>query len=130
MHGNIRVAAHRSFVHITVARTDIAHDRAQLAQIGARFFRRTNVRTRHDFHQRDARAVQIDKRFAGVLIVHQLARVLFQMQTFDTDAARFAVFQINVNITVGNNRVIGLRNLIPVRQVGIVIVLRAKMDFC
>ena len=43
-----------------------------------------------------------------MLIVHQFSSVLFQMQTFNPYPARFSVFQINIDIAVGNNRVIRL----------------------
>ena len=57
-----------------------------------------------------------------MLIVHQFARILFQVQPFDTDAAGFAVFQIDVDVAVGHNRMIGLRNLVSVGQVGVIVV--------
>ena len=54
-HRDVDVAAHGAFVHVAVAGAEIAHDRAQLGEIGRRLVGRAHVGLAHDLHQRHAR---------------------------------------------------------------------------
>ena len=54
------------------------------------------------------------------------ARVLLKMQTLNTDFLGRAVGQINFNHAFANNRVLVLRNLIALRQIGIEVVFALK----
>ena len=59
----------------------------QLGEIGLGLGRRTHVGLRDDLQQRRAGAVQIDAAvgLAGLLVVHALAGVFFQMGPDDAD---------------------------------------------
>ena len=58
-----------------------------------------------------------------MLVVYRLARVLLKMQTCNADCFRAAIRQVDFNLTLANNRVQELRNLVALRQVGLEIIL-------
>jgi len=68
-----------------VARADIAQDRAQLGDIGARLFRGAYVGLGDDLHKRDAGAVEIDMALGRGEFVQRLAGVLLKVQSLDAD---------------------------------------------
>ena len=131
-HRHVDVGAQRALLHVAVAGTEVAQDRAQLGEERHRLLRRAQVRLRHDLHQRDARAVEIDVAQAGVLVVQQLAGVLLEVQPLDADVDASAVRQIDGDDAFADDRRLVLADLIALRQVGIEIVLpvehRAVVD--
>ena len=128
-HADVDVGAHRALLHIAVARADIAQNRSQLPQISACFGWRTHVGPRHDLHQRDARAVEVDVAHRRVLVVHQLARVLLDMDALDADvlgAALVLVVEQHLDLALADQRVVELADLIALRQIGVEIVLAVE----
>ena len=128
-HADVDVGAHRAFFHIAVARADIAQDRAQLAQISPCFGGRTHVGPRDDLHQRDARAVEIDIGHRRMLVVHQLARVLLDMDALDADrlgAALVLLVEQDLDLALADQRVVELADLIALRQIGVEIILAVE----
>ncbi len=125
-HADVDVGAHRALFHISVARADVAEDRSQLPEVSSCFGGRTHVGPRHDFHQRDAAAVQIDVAHRRVLVVHQLARVLLDVDALDADAlGRRLVLLVdeNLDLALADQRMIELADLIALREVGVEIIL-------
>ncbi len=114
-----------------VAGAEVTHDGAQLGQIGLRLIRRAHVRLGHDFHQRNARTVQVHEGHGRVLVVHGLAGILLQMQALDAD---FDILEIALTIWTERNgdgaftddRVLELRNLVALRQIRIEVVLAVE----
>ena len=129
-HGDVHVRAHGAFLHIAVARADIAQDRTQLAQIGPRFCRRAHVRAADDFHQRHARAIKVDIGACRVLVVHQLAGILLDMDALDADrldrGLGILVVQADLDLPLAHQRVEELADLIALRQIGVEIVLAVE----
>ena len=129
-HADIHVGAHRAFFHISVARADIAQDRTQLLDVCPGLGGRAHIRFGDNLHQRDATAVQIDIRHGRVLIVHQLACILLDMDALNADllARCVGVFLIkaDINFAFADNRVVKLRNLVALRQIGIKVILAIK----
>ncbi len=131
---NVHVGAHGAFVHIAVAGAEITDNRAQLGQIGAGLIRRAQVRLGHDFHQGNARTVQVDIGHGRMLVVHGLARILLQMQALNADLHVFELALIvradrNHDLALADDGLFELRNLIALRQIGIEIVLAVENRF-
>src|SRR5665213_4174053 len=103
-HRDVAVEAQRALLHVAVAGAAVAQDRAQLADIGARLLRATDVRLGDDLHQRDAGTVEIDIGLPRVLVVHALPGVLFQMQARDADLARRAVRHVEDDLSLSDDR--------------------------
>ena len=125
-HRNIDVAAHGAFIHIAVAGTEITQNGTKLFQKGSGLFRRTEIRFGHNFHQADPCPVQINKSFLRIKIMNGFAGILLNMHPLNADILGRSVFQINCNLSLADNRILELRNLIPLRQIGIKIVFAGK----
>jgi hypothetical protein len=113
-------------LHIAVAGAEIAHDGAELGEIGLGLIGGAEVRLRHDLHQRDARAIQIHIREFWMLVVQALTRVLLKMQPLDADDDPLAAEQIDNDLAFANHRTLVLGDLIALRQVGVEIVLTVE----
>ena len=65
-----------------------------------------------------------------MLIVHQLSGILFNMDTFNANgfarSVRVFLVKADLDLPLAHNRVIELRNLIALRQIGIEIILPVK----
>ena len=136
-HGHIDVGAHGAFVHIAVAGAEIAQDRTQLGQIGLGLVGGAQVRLGDDFHQRDAGAVEIDIAHRRMLVVHRFAGILFQMQPLDADLDILEIALLvrtdrHDDRPLADDRILVLRYLVALRQIGIEVVLaienRAVID--
>ena len=121
--GDVYVGAEIALLHVAIACAERNEDGAQLLHIGGCFRRRADIRARDDFHQGDARAVQIHISGGGVEVVDRLAGVLFEVETLDADGEGVAVFRFNIDLAFADDGRFELRNLIALRQVGIEIVL-------
>ena len=64
-HGNVGVATKAAFLHVAVAHSDVAQDRAQLVDIGLGLVGGANVRLGDDLDKRDAGAIEIDERIVA-----------------------------------------------------------------
>ncbi len=127
---DVDVRAHRAFFHVAVAPADIAQDRAQLADIGPGFGRRAHVRAADDLHQRHARAVEIDVGHRRVLVVHQLAGILLDMDALDADHLVLRDPGLLVGLdrqrAFAHQRVVELADLVALRQIGVEVVLAVE----
>ena len=82
-----------------------------------------------DLHQRHARAVEVDIAHGRMLVVHQLARVLLDMDALDADlldAVLVLLVEQNLDLARPDQRVVELRNLIALRQVGVEVILAVE----
>ena len=119
-HREIDVAAHRAHFHLAVGNAAPAHQLAQALQICLRLCRRADIRLRDDLDQRNAAAVAV---CAGAVVgMHQLAGILLDVDARNADALLLAV-DIDVDVAVLTERMIELRDLVCLRQIGIEIVL-------
>ena len=100
-HRDVDVGAHRAFVHVAVAGAEIAHDGAQLGEIGLGLVGRAHVGLRDDLHQRHAGAVEVDIGHGRMLVVHRLAGILLQMQPLDAD---LDVLELALAVRADRNR--------------------------
>ena len=121
-HRHVHVSAHRSFLHVAVAGSEIAQDRTQLLHERGRLLARAHVWPGDDLHERDARPVEIDVGMIRPLVVQAFTGVLLEMQPFDTDPDRLPSRLVEKHFALAHDRVLVLRNLIAGRQVGIKIV--------
>ena len=126
--GDVGVAAQAAFLHVAVAHVEIFQDGLELLQVGPGLFGRAQVGGADDFHQRHAGAVQVDVAFAGVgkvFAMNGLAGVFFEV---DTVEAYLPVRAVNLDVQAAalDERLLKLRNLIPLRQVGVEIILARK----
>src|SRR5262249_50711509 len=97
-------------------------------QIGVGFVGAAHVRIADDFDQRSAATIQIDVRIPiriAKTLVQALTCVVLHMYSRDAQALGGAV-EPNVDETVFRQRLIVLRDLVPLGQVGIKVVLASK----
>lgn len=80
---------HLRFRHISCAYMQVPQKAAQLSNVGQHFVDGTHVRTRHDFEQWHARAIEVDKRETIVHVVQIFARIL-SSQEFKAEGNRVA----------------------------------------
>ncbi len=127
-HADVAIAAQRTFLHVAVADPGVEDDLLQAGEVFVSFVGRSDVRLADDFDQRHAAAIQIDGRsFRGVgeAFVQALARVFFQVQAGDADLLRAAV-DLDLDGAMLGQRLVVLRNLVALGQVGIEIILAGK----
>src|SRR6185437_9350652 len=125
-HGDVAVTAEAAFLHVAVACAEIAQDRAQLAEIGARFLGAAKIGLRDDLHQRDAGPVEIDICPRRMLIVQTFAGILLEMEPGNTDLARGAVGHVERDPSLAHDGTRVLRDLVARGQVGVEIVLAVE----
>ena len=132
--GNVHVRAQVAVLHVTVTCAKVAHDLTQFADIGRSFFGTANVGAGHDFHQCNACAVEVDEGHVRVHVVDRFTRILFEVDTFDTDLTRCAVAHFDQHFTFANDGVVKLGNLVALRKVRVEIVFAVKrgpkVDLC
>ena len=128
-HRDVDVRAQVALLHVAVAGAEIAQDRAKLGDVALRFLGGADIRLRDDLHQGNARTVEIDKGHGGMLIVQQLAGVLLQMQSLDTDRHALAAGKIDDHGALANDRRFVLADLVALRQVRIEVVLPVEGRF-
>ena len=81
---------------------------------------------RHDLHQRDARAIEVDVGHGRMLVVHQLARVLLDVDALDADALGAPLVLLveqDLDLALAHQRVEELADLVALRKVGVEVVL-------
>jgi len=125
-HRDVDVGAHGALVHVAIARAQIAHDGAQLAHIGGRFVWAPHVRLGDNLHQRHTGSVEIHVGGRWVKIVDRLAGVLLKVQPLNADDDGLAILKLNLDLTLTDDRVFELRDLVALRQVWIEVVLAIK----
>jgi hypothetical protein len=118
--GHVGVAPHGPFFHVTLRRPHIAKQGSKGVQIIAGFFRRPDVRFRHNFHQWHTRAVQIHQRIIQRPASHgveQFAGVFFQMDPLNAHGLFSTGFLENIQVPIHGQGQIVLGNLVVFRQV-------------
>jgi len=88
-----------------------------------RFRRRTHVRLADDLQQRHTGPVEVDEARVSVRVVNVLARILFHMDPGETDGLAVALFSEDLDLATDAQRQLILRDLVPLRKVGIKVVL-------
>ena len=121
--GNVRVAAHGTLFHVPIAGAEITENGAKFTQVGSCLFGASEIGFGDDFHQTNAGAVQIDQGLPGIPVVHGLARVLFQVQTFDPHFPDAPVLHIQDDGPLADDGALELTDLIALGQIGVEIVL-------
>ena len=120
---DVHVGAQVAVLHVAVAGAQIAQDLAQLDDIGGGLFGAADVGAADDLHQGHPGAVQVDEGHGRVHVVDRLARVLFQVDALDADAAGDAGAHVDDDLSLAHDGLVQLADLIALRQVGIEIVL-------
>ena len=124
-HRDVDVGAQVALLHVAVAGAEIAQDGPELGDVGLGLLGRAQVRLGDDLHQRHAGAVEIDQGVLRVLVVDRLAGVLFEMQPLDPHL-QCLVVDVDLDFTRADDRLLVLRDLIALRQVGIEVVLAVE----
>ncbi len=132
--GRLALGAHRDvgvhpegpLLHVAVADADPAHQLVDLAGIGHRLLGGAQVGLGDDLEQRCSRPVQIDPGVAMKILVQRLARVLFQVGPGDADLLEGPVLQQDLDLTLADDGVLVLADLVALRQVGVEIILTGE----
>src|SRR5690606_11686265 len=112
-----------SLLHVAVADLEVLEDLLELREPGPRAGRRTQVRLGDDLDQRHTGPVQVDRGPAGQPIVQRLARILLEVDATDPHALHGAVPLLDLQPAVRLQRLVELRDLVPLGQVRIEVVL-------
>ncbi len=137
-HGvDVWLEAHVPFLHDAFCDAEESTDVAKLFGKRDDFIRGLKVRLRDDLQERRPRPVVINdgviNRRAARLVVEQLAGVLFEMSADDADAlgalSEFVCRIGNIHGSIKADRHVKLTNLIPLGQVGVVVVLAVPLGF-
>ena len=131
---HVGVAAQRPLLHVAVGHAEVDQGAAQAGVVGVRLFGRSQIGLADDLDQRHAGAVEVDVRLAvGIreAFVQQLAGVLLHMDAGDADAPGLSP-RFDVEVAADRQRPVVHRDLVPLRQVGIEIILaredRQRLD--
>ncbi len=119
--GDVGIATKAALLHVAIAYLEILENGPQVSQIAPGFLGAGHIRFRHDLHEGDSRAVQVDETVAAFRIMYVFTRVLFHMDSSETHPF-FAAVHLDVNVTVGTKREFILADLITFRQVRVKIV--------
>ena len=101
---------------------------SQPAQVFAGGLGAADVRLADDFHQRYAGAVQVYPADGPVRVVNELAGILFHVNAGDADAQGPAV-DLDVQVPVGGDGQLVLRDLVALGQVGVKVVFAGEAAF-
>ena len=124
-HADVGVAAQVALLHVAGGDFDELQHLLHLGEVGVGFVGAAHVGLADDFDQRRAAAVQVDVGVAvGILeaVVDALAGVVFHVDARDADALVRAVHH-DIDAAVLGQRLIVLRDLVALGQVGIEVVL-------
>src|ERR1035441_1253257 len=131
-HADVGIAAQRAFLHVAVADPGIKNDFFETREVLVRFLRRSHVGFADDLGERHTGSVQIDGSLVGGIgeaLVQALSRVFFEVQASDADLF-LDVIDIDADESELGQRLVVLRNLVALWQVGIKIILaRKNRDF-
>ena len=123
---DIRVAAQRTLLHVAVGDAGVEQDLLQSRQVLEGLVGRADVGLADDLDQRRAAAVQVEigvRGGVGKPLVQALARIFFHVHARDADLLRSAVGRWHLDPAVLGQRLIELRNLVALGQIGIEVVL-------
>src|SRR6185369_10824007 len=132
--GNVRLATQVPLLHVSLRRADPLQRTPHMVDVVVSFPRRTKVRLRYDLSEGHTGAVEID---VGIKIdirksfMHVLACVFLEVQTRNPDLLRtplermsglVALGSHDLELAVSRERLIVLRDLVTLGQVGIEVV--------
>ena len=123
-------ATELSLLHVAVRHADELHDLLELGQVSNRFLGAADIGLAHDLRERNTGAVEVDIAVAIRIleaVVDGLSGVFFEVQPRDADAFRPSA-DVDLQPTVLGERLIELRDLVTLRQVGIEVVLARKAE--
>ena len=122
-----------SFFHIAFGHPRVHQQLMQARQIVKNFLRRRKIRLTHNFDKRHATAIDIHERLPRShkgFLMDALASIFFHVDAREANSLCTAVIRGHVNTPASSQRhlFIGLklRNLIPLGQIGIKIILPQK----
>ena len=128
-HGDVGVAAERALLHLGVGDAELDDRLAQELEEAARLLARADVRLGDDLHERRAAAVEVDERGLGSVDapgraadVDGLGGVLLEVRADDPDLT-VAVRPRHDEPAARGERDVVLGDLVPLRQVGVEVVL-------
>ncbi len=126
---DVHVDSHRALFHLRVARADGEQDAAQFGDVLTCLIGVADVGLGDDLDERDTRAVEIDERVVAAMDaatrapeVRRLAGVFLEVCAFDADLHVTRQHEVSVHI----DRLVVLRDLVRLRQVGIEVVLAVE----
>src|ERR1700687_5819621 len=123
-HADVRIHAKTSLLHADIAYVQILEDLLQGPEISASRGGGPDVGLAHDLDERNASPIEIDGCRARVTVVNRLARILFHVQARNAVlVVTSALFLTDGNGSPSRERLIELRYLVTLRQVGIEVVL-------
>ena len=129
-HRHVGIAAEAPLLHVAVTDADPHDERMERLGVGNRFFRTSQVGLGDDLQQGRAGAVQVDAGHVARMrtvrfksLVQRLAGILFQMRASQCDFDRATRGRNDRNRASLHNRNLVLRYLIPLRQVGVEVIL-------
>ena len=122
---HVGVAPEAALLHVAVADAKMHHDGTQGLEIGHRLLRTSQVGFAHDFDERNPCTVEVDVAHVLACGVDVLARVVLEMDARDADALH-RVAHGDVEMPMLADGLLVLRNLIPLGQVGIEVVLAGE----
>ncbi len=128
-HTYICVAAERAFLHVAVGDAGVEQNFLEPGEILVGLVRRADIGLGDNLDQRGAAAIEVDRGRAGRVrhtVMEALACVLFHVQAGDADAARPALGCGDIDPSMLGERLVELRDLVALGQVGIEIVLASK----
>ena len=105
---HVHVGPQVAVLHVAVASAKVAQDLAQLGDIGGGLFGAADIGPRHDLHQRDTGAVQVDKGHVGIHVVDRFPGVLLKVNPLDPHKTGDTVPHINQNFTFTDDRMVKL----------------------
>ena len=121
---DVGVAAQRAFFHVAVAHAGVEHDFLEAREVFVGLVGRAHVGLADDFDQRRAAAVEVDvgaRGGVGEAVVEAFAGVLFHVEAGDADAFCAVAVGI-VDVAVLGERLVVLRDLVALGQVGVEVV--------
>ena len=136
-HTDIGIAAQRAFLHVAVAHAGVKNDLLQPSQVFVGLVGSCNVRFADNLNQRHTAAVEINGgriTGAGKSLMQALARIFLKVNTGNSNSLELwgdgrplpSSADIDLNKPMLGQRLVILRNLIPLGQVGIEVILPRK----
>src|SRR5258706_8321569 len=120
---DVRVHAKTSLLHAHIAHLEVLEDLLEGAKVGAGVRGGPDIGFAHNLYERHSCPIEIDRGRARISVVNRFPRVLLHVQSRDPD------LELGVGIFCGNRdestrskRLIELRDLVALREVGIEIV--------
>ena len=120
-HADVRVAAERALLHVSVVHPEVDEGEPQRLEVLARILGGAQLRVPDDLDERHARAVEVDVR--SVLGVDVLARVFLEVDAGEPDLADRSVGLRHGHRAADADGQFELRHLKALGQVGIEVVL-------